>query len=68
MANKVENEFIIDDKWKAYDVGSSTGKIYNSKKKEWIPLEEFGYSRGKNYCEEAQEIIELIDKLKEKYF
>ena len=67
LANKVQDEYKVDNKNQMSDAGTTTNKIYNNKLNEWIILYKGGDDNGSNDSETSKEIKELVDNLYEKY-
>ena len=67
LSVKVEDEYVKDTKRKMFDAGLSVYEIYNTKSHKWIVLRKFGDEMGSNDSEESQKILELTQKLYEKY-
>ena len=67
LSVKVEDEYVKDTKRKMFDAGLSVYEIYNTKSHKWIVLRKLGDEMGSNDSEESQKILELTQKLYEKY-
>lgn len=67
LANKVQDEYKVDNRYQICDAGTTVNKIYNSKLNQWIILDKSGDTNGRNDSNESKEIKELVDRLYHKY-